>query len=72
MMHSVLSKKMGIPISLSVVPRRKMGVVMSNCVGSTYVFCVGISYFYSYCKNVTTWWFQIFFIFTPTWGRFPF
>ena len=22
--------------------------------------------------NTTRWWFQIFFIFTPTWGRFPF
>ena len=22
--------------------------------------------------NKTGWWFQIFFIFTPTWGRFPF
>ena len=23
-------------------------------------------------KHTTRWWFQIFFIFTPTWGRFPF
>ena len=23
-------------------------------------------------KNMTRWWFQIFFIFTPSWGRFPF
>ena len=22
-------------------------------------------------ENITRWWFQIFFIFTPTWGRFP-
>ena len=22
--------------------------------------------------NISRWWFQIFFIFTPTWGRFPF
>jgi len=23
-------------------------------------------------SNKTRWWFEIFFIFTPTWGRFPF
>ena len=23
-------------------------------------------------SNMTGWWFQIFFIFTPIWGRFPF
>ena len=25
-----------------------------------------------YTSNLSGWWFQIFFIFTPTWGRFPF
>ena len=23
-------------------------------------------------ESLTSWWFQIFFIFIPTWGRFPF
>jgi len=23
-------------------------------------------------QNITRWWFQIFFMFTPIWGRFPF
>ena len=34
-----------------------------------------VSFFLEWCENrdlfTTGWWFQIFFIFTPIWGRFP-
>ena len=32
----------------------------------THISCVFVS------ANKTRWWFQIFFMFTPIWGRFPF
>ena len=46
----------------------------------TYPFVLGARSWVHYDKSMisggykpdTTWWFQIFFIFTPIWGRFPF
>ena len=35
-------------------------------------FCKNWALFYDLFTRKSRWWFQIFFIFTPTWGRFPF
>ena len=37
----------------------------------TYIYTYIFTYIYTYIY-ISRWWFQIFFMFTPIWGRFPF
>ena len=47
---------------------------VSRCHGqiaSTFGHSPGSYVLWKWCKSLSRWWFQIFFMFTPTWGRFP-
>ena len=48
-------------------PRATRGCWCHGCVAGNYDRTTGVCW-----KRRTGWWFQMFFIFTPTWGRFPF
>ena len=49
------------------------GFAMANFWSRLFLLVCIFSWFLSHSrKMMTRWWFQIFFIFSPTWGRFPF
>ena len=59
-----LSCSTGLPGS----PRWSRGWVMSD----EWVYDITMKKIHQVYEGITRWWFQIFFIFTPIWGRFPF